>query len=118
MIRAVIFDLDGTLIDSTEAIVESFFHTFDTLQQPRLARQAIVKDIGHPLHEQFKLLWPGCDADRCVQVYRAYYPTICLPKTFLLPGTAGMLQALAEANIRMGFASSKKLEFCEMILAH
>ena len=36
MIRAVAFDLDGTLIDSTEAIVESFFHTLIEATRPIL----------------------------------------------------------------------------------
>ena len=34
MILAAAFDLDGTLIDSTEAIVAGFFHTFDALGDP------------------------------------------------------------------------------------
>ena len=43
MIRAVLFDLDGTLMDSTDAIVDSYFHTFDTIGEPRPDRQFIIK---------------------------------------------------------------------------
>jgi phosphoglycolate phosphatase len=49
MIRAVTFDLDGTLIDSTEAIVASFHHTFDAIGEPHPPRERLVGTIGHIL---------------------------------------------------------------------
>ena len=51
MIKAVAFDLDGTLIDSTDAIVTSFTHTFKVLGQRAPSREAIVGTIGLPLEE-------------------------------------------------------------------
>lgn len=118
MVSAVVFDLDGTLIDSTEAIIESFQHTFDTLKQPHAQRQAILDGIGALIADQFESLCPDCDPQQCVQIFRAYYPTVCLEKTCLLPDARDLLQTLAAAGIRMGFASSKKLAFSEMILDH
>ena len=52
MLKAVLFDLDGTFIDSTDAIVESFYHTFDAIDRPRPSRKAIVDSIGHILEDQ------------------------------------------------------------------
>jgi phosphoglycolate phosphatase-like HAD superfamily hydrolase len=54
--KAVGFDLDGTLIDSTDAIVASFMHAFDALRRPSPPRDTIVSTISLPLEHQFRLL--------------------------------------------------------------
>ncbi|GMV91325.1 MAG: 5'-nucleotidase [Candidatus Hydrogenedentota bacterium] len=117
MITAVCFDLDGTLIDSTEAIVESFYHTFDAFKEPRPTRDAIVNSIGYVLEEQFSLLSTQ-DPVECTKVYRAYYEKICCPKTTLMPGTRECLQALHDAGLEIAFATSKRRKYSEMILEH
>jgi phosphoglycolate phosphatase len=117
MIRAACFDLDGTLIDSTEAIVESFFHTFDVIGEPRPAREAVVTSIGHILEDQFAML-TARDPGECAAIYREHYGKICLDKTFLLPGAAELLAKLAETGLPIGFATSKRRTYAEHILEH
>jgi 2-phosphoglycolate phosphatase len=117
MIRAVAFDLDGTLIDSTDAIVRSAWHTFDVLGEPRPSREAIVRTIGHPLEEQFGLL-TGHDPHECARIYRERYGEICRAMTTLVPGAMEMLEALAEAGLDLGFVTSKRRQFAEWILEH
>ena len=72
MIKAVTFDLDGTLIDSTEAIVNSFMHTFRVLGAPPPKREAIVNSIGNLLKDQFRLLGRD-DIERSLPIYRKHY---------------------------------------------
>jgi len=45
----ILFDLDGTLIDSTEAIVTCFFDTFQDVGMPMPEEEQIKALIGHPL---------------------------------------------------------------------
>ena len=85
MIRALLFDLDGTLIDSTDAIVESYFFAYDSLGVARPAREQIIKSIGLPLAEQFQLLG-GVDVDMAITSYREHYHRVAPSKTELLPG--------------------------------
>ncbi|MCP4645100.1 MAG: HAD family hydrolase [bacterium] len=115
MMRAVAFDLDGTLIDSTEAIVESFFHAFDAAGIARPPRNRIVETIGFTIEAQFTQI-ADCDPAVCVPVFRAHYATIACDKTVLLPGARECLEQLADAGIRLGFATSKLRKYADVIL--
>lgn len=117
MIHAATFDLDGTVIDSTEAIVDAFFHTFRALEEDLPPRDRVVDTIGHTLEDQFKLLC-GRDPAECAAIYRAHYRDICLAKTRLLPGAAACLDRLRAAGLRLGFATSKRREYASVILEH
>lgn len=117
-LRAVIFDLDGTLIDSTPAIVESFFHTCDRLGRPRPAAADIFATIGHLLEDQFRIFVPEEDPEYCTRLYREHYAEICCAKTSLQPFAREALEACAGAGLRIGFATSKRRRYAEMILEH
>lgn len=116
-LRAVCFDLDGTLVDSTEAIVASFMHTFDVLGEPRPARQAIVGSIGHLLEDQFGLLTHH-DPHDCTVIYREHYGRTCNANTTLIPGALETLERLSGAGLPLGFATSKRRSYAEQILEH
>ncbi len=116
-LKAICFDLDGTLIDSDEAIVLSFFHACDTLGLPRPSREAIVNSIGYLLEDQIKRLLK-CDPDVFAQVYREYYGKVCCEHTDLMPHAREILETLQAAELLLGFATSKRRYFAEIILRH
>jgi phosphoglycolate phosphatase len=117
VIRAAVFDLDGTLIDSTDAIVESYFHAYDTLGVVRPERAQIIKSIGIPLADQFRLLG-GVEVDVAVEVYRDRYKDLSLEKTTLLPGVEEGLHTISNQGISVGFATSKRRYAAEPLLEH
>lgn len=117
MIRAVLFDLDGTLIDSTDAIVESYFHAYDTLGAPRPPRERIIETIGIPLERQFESLG-GVEVLPAVAAYRERYRVLGPEKTTLLPGVEESLDRLARHGQRIGFATSKRRYAAEYLLEH
>ncbi len=117
MVEAVCFDLDGTLIDSTDAIVDSFQHAFATMGEALPKRERIVETISVPLEEQFGLL-SAKDPDRAAEVYRAHYNVEAPEKTVLLPGARTVLTRLKDAGHRLAIATSKRRSSAEIILEH
>jgi HAD superfamily hydrolase (TIGR01509 family) len=116
-VKAVGFDLDGTLIDSTDAIVESFLHTFRELGVTPPSRGDIVGTISVTLEDQFRLLAP-VDTVAAAQIYREHYLRTSRATTVLLPGVAGALHRLERAGVRMGVATSKKRSSAGPLLDH
>jgi phosphoglycolate phosphatase len=114
----VLFDLDGTVIDSTEAIVESFGVAFDHFGDRTPEPQAIISLIGHPLVSMFeKLGVASYRAMAYVDVYRGHYRTVCHEKTHLLPGVEAALKAVAPLAV-LGVVTTKTARFSRDILDH
>lgn len=83
---AILFDFDGTLIDGTEAIVESFVNTFNDFHLQAPQSKSITSLIGYPLEIMFEHLQaPKNSIEEFIQTYKKHYIKIFLKKTTLLP---------------------------------
>ncbi len=114
--RAVLFDLDGTLIDSTEAIVTSTLAALDELGWQAVARQVIVDHIGY----KFEALFPqrSVAERRClIDTIGRHYDTVCTRQSALYPGIRELLDHLAARGIPMGVVTSKRHHHSEAILS-
>jgi phosphoglycolate phosphatase len=103
----ILFDLDGTLIDSTEAIVESFGVAFEALDTPVSTHDEITALIGFPLDIMFARL--GVDEDRVwdyVAEYKKHYRKISKQKTILLPQARETIE-LASTFATIGVVTTK-----------
>jgi phosphoglycolate phosphatase len=114
----ILFDLDGTLIDSTEAILESFGVAFDILKEPRADDAAIKNLIGLPLETMFAHL--GVTPDRipeCISAYKAHYRTIHTAKTTLLPNAREAIEA-ASSFAHLGIVTTKTTRYSIELMEH
>jgi len=114
----ILFDLDGTLIDSTEAILESFHHSFELFGVKHAEDEAIQALIGHPLDVMYKEL--GIDAAKVwdfVAAYKAHYREISTQKTVLLPNAKeAVLQAKEFASL--GIVTTKTARYSRVLMEH
>lgn len=118
--KALLFDLDGTLIDSSEGITKS--------TQYALAHYGIIENdlskfykfIGPPLVASFKKYYdfPEEQAVEAVAVYRERYNKIGLFECSLYPGVRECIEKLKAQGYLIGMASSKPEVSCRRILEH
>ncbi|MTH53775.1 pyrophosphatase PpaX [Bacillus mangrovi] len=67
----ILFDLDGTLINTNELIIESFLHTLHHYKPGEYSREKVLPFIGPTLYETFNSVHPE-KADEMVKVYRKF----------------------------------------------
>jgi len=108
-VSAVLFDLDGTLIDTVELIRVSFRHATEVVLGAALPDELTMANVGQPLRTQFEDLAPG-RADELVRVYREFNWEHHDRMATAYPGTRSTLEALAARGVRMGVVTSKGTE--------
>ncbi len=114
---AVLFDLDGTLIDSAPGILATFQKTFETfgLQVPPARLRPF---LGPPLRQSMAQLLPQAQVEMAVQTYRGLYEKHGLDGCAPYPGTRQMLTALRSAGFVVCVATSKPREVALRVLRH
>lgn len=114
----ILFDLDGTLIDSTEAIVESFYVGCDKFSFKRPDKENIVSLIGYPLDIMYEK--SGVEKDRVwdfVDAYKEHYRKISKQKTFMLPcAKDAVLEAKKFATL--GVVTTKTSRYSKELLGY
>ncbi|WP_028533453.1 pyrophosphatase PpaX [Paenibacillus sp. UNC217MF] len=72
MIRTVLFDLDGTIIDTNELIIETFLHVLRDKTPSPFTREHIIPSMGLTLEEQLRIFTGQDQVDELVAAYRKY----------------------------------------------
>jgi len=114
----ILFDLDGTLIDSTEAILESFHNSFDVHNIQHVNDEKIKALIGHPLDVMYREL--GIDEEKVwdfVQTYKEHYREISTQKTVLLPRAKEAVE-LAKSFASLGIVTTKTGKYSQILMEH
>jgi len=119
-VRALIFDLDGTLSDPSLGIERSLNHSLAAHGYPEIPAEQVATVIGPPLDEVFVRFSPEADQaviSSLVASYRERYVDVGYAENSIYPGVADTLQELSSAGVRMGVCTSKRKDIAEKILA-
>jgi HAD superfamily hydrolase (TIGR01549 family) len=109
--RNVIFDFDGTLIDSRNDIAGAQLWVLNQFGVHNYSTEDLFPYIGKTLHATFAHLLPAAmhhRIDEAVQLYREYYLPRALATTTLFPGVLETLDTLLTCGVHMAVASTKK----------
>jgi phosphoglycolate phosphatase len=114
----ILFDLDGTLIDSTEAILTCFHDSFKYFDLPIPSDDKIKALIGHPLDYMYTHL--GVEEARVwdfVDIYKKHYRKRSKAMTTFLPHAVEAIEEAA-SFARLGIVTTKTGEYSRILLEH
>ncbi len=119
MVQAVIFDLDGTLLDTSEGVLECVSHAARTLGSPQLPREQLLRFIGPPLQVSFPRYY-GYDEKRteeAIRLFREHYRAGAMFHARPYDGIFSLCEVLRDRGIPMAVATNKLEPMARLLLA-
>jgi phosphoglycolate phosphatase len=106
------FDLDFTLINNTEGIVNSFNYALQKFSIKPLKRTEIIEMIGLPLHSMFERI-TNKDSKELSKAFREYYSSKGITEVKFIEGAKEKLIELYDQEYILGIITSKKQELAK-----
>lgn len=118
--KIVLFDLDGTLLNTEEGISKCVRHALEKFEIDEKEQEKIRRFIGPPLADSFQREYGFSEEDawKAVGFYRERYDDVGVWECELYPHIEETLKILKEKGYRLGVASSKPQKFCGILLEH
>lgn len=116
----ILFDLDGTLSDSSQGIINSIIYALEKYDVNDYDMPLLKKFLGPPLHESFEKFM-GFDKEKSLQavkLYREYFSSKGLFENEIYGGVSDLLQNLKENGKTLIVATSKPQLFTDRIMEH
>jgi len=114
----VIFDLDGTLIDSYQALFLAFIHTYQNMGLAPLTDEEVRRVLGHGVSSTFRDLLGEERVPQAMSLFRQKYEEVMRPNTHLLPGAREVLEALHRRGIKLAVATNKIGQFARELFEY
>ena len=108
-IDCVLFDNDGTLVDTREILLRSFRHAADEVLHTQLPDEVFLANVGIPLIDQMRLFSDDPETvQRLFDSYHAFNVKIHDEMVRLFPGIADALELLHRHDVKLGVVTSKR----------
>lgn len=107
---AVLFDVDGTLLDTTEFILGAYEHAFASVSVTSPPRERLTLMVGRPLEECYQELLPSATPEQVAQLcithreFQVEHPQLSFPYA----GVDVLLTTLKQAGIRLGAVTNRR----------
>lgn len=106
-INTVLFDFDGTIMDTTDVIIGSWQHTFRALEGRERPIPEIVRTFGEPLATTMAKLFPDVTVAEAIEIYRSYHRDNFGDRISVYEGIPELLAALKERGYKTGLVTSR-----------
>ncbi len=115
MLKAVLFDFDGTIVDTTELIHQSMRRATGEILGRTPSREVLLANVGQPLPRQMELLDPA-RAEELLASYRLHNEELHEDLIEAFPNVETSLARLRDAGLRLAVVTSKHRFSLEMAL--
>lgn len=105
--NTLLFDLDGTIVDTNELIINSFLHTLEKYYPGKYNREALVPHFGKPLYDQMVIFGDEEKAEEMVNVYREYNIQTHDEMVKEFPYVNNVLKELYDMGLTLGVVTTK-----------
>ena len=110
MLKYILFDFDGTLVNTNDVIIASWQHTYRTYLGHEAPVEHITACFGEPLLLTMEREFPGVPPEESAEVYRNYQKEHADQLVTIFPGVKEMLQELREKGYILGIVTSRTRE--------
>ena len=107
MKKYILFDFDGTVVNTNDVVIASWQEVFRKYLGHELPVSEVIKTMGETLWVTLDRLLPGVDQDEAVAVYRAYQNAHCDEMVVMCDGVMELLEALKSRGYKMAIATSR-----------
>ncbi len=105
--KAVLFDFDGTVMDTNEIIVESWQHAFRRIRGHTVDPSILYPTFGEPLADTVQTFFPDCEPKRAIDIYREYQQNIWDKPIHMFPGMRELLLGLKGRGVKIAMVTSR-----------
>lgn len=118
--KLIIFDLDGTLLDTSEGILSSVKYTITKFKKYELTDTVLKTFVGPPIQTSFLHTYDidNFEADRMADEFRNHYKNYDLLKAKPYAHISKVLEILRQKGIKLAVATYKRQDYAETIIQH
>ena len=106
-IDTILFDFDGTVMNTNDVIIASWQHTFRTIDGKEHEVSEITRTFGEPIVITMKKKFPAVPVEESLQIYRDYQQDIFGDMVKLFPGMKELIRELRVTGYKTALTTSR-----------
>jgi phosphoglycolate phosphatase len=117
-VRAVLFDLDGTLIDHFATLYRCYEHTLTRLGEPVPTREQVRRSVGGSMEVTMRKFVAEARVPEAARIWREHLARIYLDEVHVMPGGEALVRALHARGVKLGVLTNKLGDTSRGIMRH